>query len=175
MASFSSRGANPAAPSVIKPDVTAPGVDILAAWMASPEVTLQDILLQDSNGEQYNIISGTSMSSPHTAGSGALVRAAHPDWTPDEVKSALMTTAFNRIENGNNGAEVHGVLKEDAQTPADPFDMGAGRVDLHVAANAGFVLEVGGAAYDAANPANGGDVTTLNMASLGNDNCGAFA
>ncbi|NNE62189.1 MAG: S8 family serine peptidase, partial [Woeseia sp.] len=179
MASFSSRGANPAAPSLIKPDVTAPGVDILAAWMASPEVTLQDILLQDSNGEQYNIISGTSMSSPHTAGSGALIRGVHPTWTPDEVKSALMTTAFNRIENGANGAEVHGVFKEDAVTPADPFDMGAGRVDLHVAANAGFVLNETAENFVASDPANSEqpdyvDMRQLNIASLGDDNCGAL-
>ncbi|MGB5246972.1 MAG: S8 family serine peptidase, partial [Woeseia sp.] len=169
MASFSSRGANPAAPSVIKPDVTAPGVDILAAWMADPAVTLQDILLQGSNGEQYNVISGTSMSSPHTAGSGALIRGAHPDWTPDEVKSALMTTAF--VAPPGNGSETHPVYKEDGVTLADPFDMGAGRVDLHVAANAGFVLDETPANYDAANPGIGGDATTLNMASLGNDAC----
>ncbi len=174
MASFSSRGANPAAPSLIKPDVTAPGVDILAAWMADPAVTAQDVLLQTSDGEQYNIISGTSMSSPHTAGAGALIRAVHPTWSPDEVKSALMTTAFTTMANGNNGDEMHGVLKEDASTPADPFDMGAGRVDLHVATQAGFVLDVGVNAgiYEAANPGAEGDVTTLNIASLGNADCG---
>ena len=180
MASFSSRGANPAAPSLVKPDVTAPGVDILAAWMADPAVTVQDIVLaagvvRDAEGEQYGVISGTSMSSPHTAGAGALIRAVHPTWSPDEVKSALMTTAFNRMENGNNGDETHGVFKEDGVTPADPFDMGAGRVDLHVAADAGFVLGETAANYTAADPGAGGDVTTLNIASLGNDDCGTFS
>ncbi len=164
MASFSSRGANPAAPSVIKPDVTAPGVDILAAWMTAAGTL-------PGGAPEYGVISGTSMSSPHTAGSGALVLAANPTWSPDEVKSALMTTAFTTAPG--NGSEVHGVLKEDGATPADPFDMGAGRVDLHVAANAGFVLDESAANYDAANPGVGGDATTLNMASLGDNDCGS--
>ncbi|MEX1072515.1 MAG: S8 family serine peptidase [Chloroflexota bacterium] len=161
MASFSSRGANQAAPDLIKPDVTAPGVDILAAWM-TPLGTV-------GGDPEFDVISGTSMSSPHTAGAAALVRAAQPLWSPDEVKSALMTTAFTTTPG--NGAEVHGVLKEDSATPADPFDMGAGRVDLHVATKAGIVLDETAANYEAANPAAGGDATALNIASLGNDFC----
>ncbi|MBT8100529.1 MAG: S8 family serine peptidase, partial [Gammaproteobacteria bacterium] len=164
MASFSSRGANPAAPSVIKPDVTAPGVDILAAWMS-------EVGTLPGADPEFGVISGTSMSSPHTAGAGALVRAAHPGWTPDEVKSALMTTAFTAPPG--NGDEVHPVYKEDGVTLADPFDMGAGRIDLHVATKAGFVLNETVDNYNAANPLLAGDVTTLNMASLGNDDCGS--
>lgn len=161
MASFSSRGANPAAADLIKPDVTAPGVDILAAWMTP---------LGTVDGEpEFDVISGTSMSSPHTAGAAALLRGVRPAWSPDEVKSALMTTAFTTLPG--NGAEVHGVLKEDSATPADPFDMGAGRIDLHVAARAGLVLDEDAADYEAANPSLGGDATALNIASLGNDHC----
>jgi subtilisin family serine protease len=161
MDALSSRGANPAAPDLIKPDVTAPGVDILAAWM-TPLGTV-------GGDPEFDVISGTSMSSPHTAGAAALVRGAHRSWSPDEVKSALMTTAFTTTPG--NGAEVHGVLKEDAATPADPFDMGSGRVDLHVATRAGIVFDEEAAAYEAANPALGGDATDLNIASLGNDSC----
>ena len=161
MASFSSRGANPAVPSLIKPDVTAPGVDILAAWM-TPLGTV-------GGDPEWGVISGTSMSSPHTAGAAALVRAARPTWSADAVKSALMTTAF--IDMPGNGAEVHGVLKEDSATPADPFDTGSGRVDLHVATAAGIVFNESAADYEAANPALGGDASGLNIASLGNDNC----
>jgi hypothetical protein len=162
MASFSSRGANPSVPGVVKPDVTAPGVDILAAFH-SPAGTLP------GGPPEYNIISGTSMSSPHTAGSGALLRAVHPDWTPDQVKSALMSVAFTTTPG--TGSEVHGVLKEDASTPADPFDMGAGRVDLRRSALVGFTLDESTADYEAANPGVGGDATTLNIASLAQDSC----
>jgi subtilisin family serine protease len=163
MAAFSSRGANPSVPDVIKPDVTAPGVSIFAAWMSPGGVSLP------GDVPEYNVISGTSMSSPHTAGAAALVRGVNPSWTPDQVKSALMTTAFTTAPG--TGSEVHGVVKEDGATPADPFDMGGGRVDLRRAADAGFVLEVGVASYEAANPGAGGDPKTLNIASFGDNNC----
>lgn len=149
MAGFSSRGANPSVPGVVKPDITAPGVDILAAWMG---------LLPGP--AEYNIISGTSMSSPHMAGAAALVRALHPAWTPGQVQSALMTTALST-----------GVRKEDGLRPADPFDMGAGRVDLSRAGRAGLLLDETVVKFTAANPAQGGDSTSLNLASLGNSEC----
>ncbi len=69
-------------------------------------------------GELYQAIAGTSMSSPHVAGAAILDRAVHPDWTPGQIRSALMTTA------------VTDVVKEDTVTPADPFDIGAGRIDV---------------------------------------------
>jgi subtilisin family serine protease len=165
MASFSSRGENPSVPDVIKPDLTAPGVDVLAAF----HTPLPEVPGPEPNPE-WGIISGTSMSSPHTAGAAALIRDVHPDWTPDEVKSALMTTAFTTLPGGT-GKEVHGVLKENASTPADPFDMGGGRVDLSRAGRAGLVLDVNPGAYDSANPLLGGDPKTLNLASLANGNC----
>jgi subtilisin family serine protease len=159
-ASFSSRGPNPATGDLLKPDVTAPGVDIFAAFNST---------IPPGPSPEYGIISGTSMSSPHSAGAAALVRAVHPDWSPDEVKSALMTTAFTRPPG--SGSEVHEVLKEDSTTVADPFDMGGGRVELRRAARAGLVLDETGAKYDAANPGTGGDPRTLNLASLADDSC----
>lgn len=152
MASFSSRGPNPANGDLLKPDVTAPGVDIFAAF---------------HNGAgahpQFGIISGTSMSSPHAAGAAALLVAKHPAWTPDEVRSALMTTAFTST-----------VRKENGTTPADPFDMGAGRIDLRLAATAGLVLDETPAGYTAANPSAGGDPKTLNLPSMADDSCDGF-
>ena len=142
MASFSSRGQNPSVPGVIKPDVSAPGVDILAAFNTP--------LGGDGSPAEYNVISGTSMASPHTAGAGVLIRALHPDWTPDQVRSALMTTSVNG-----------GIVKEDAATAADPFDRGAGRLALADAARAGLVFNESADAYQAASPAAGGDPTTL--------------
>ena len=114
MAAFSSRGPGGF---VIKPDITAPGVQILAG--ASPTPPPPDPVAGGSPpGEFYQAIAGTSMSSPHIAGSAILVRAVHPDWTPGQIKSALMTTATTDV------------VKEDLTTPADPLDFGAGRVDL---------------------------------------------
>ncbi len=159
MAGFSSRGPNPAFAGLVKPDVTAPGVDILAAFN-TPVLT--------TGTDEYNIISGTSMSSPHTAGAGALIRAAHPGWSPDEVKSALMTTAFTTVPTDT---ETHGTFKEDGTTPTDAFDLGAGRIDLRQAALAGFVLDESDADYTAANPGDGGDPTSLNIASFGTSSC----
>ncbi|XVF52805.1 hypothetical protein PTKIN_Ptkin05aG0048200 [Pterospermum kingtungense] len=88
--SFSSRGPNPITPDILKPDLTAPGVDILAAW--SP-VAPPSIDGDDPRSVDFNIISGTSMSCPHASGAAAYVKAAHPDWSPAAIKSALMTTA----------------------------------------------------------------------------------
>lgn len=72
-----------------QPDISAPGVDILAAW--SP-VAPPSIYYDDTRAVSYNIISGTSMSCPHASGAAAYVKAAHPDWSPSAIKSALMTT-----------------------------------------------------------------------------------
>jgi subtilisin family serine protease len=155
MAAFSSRGPNRNPGSILKPDVTAPGVDVLAAYAGPPS--------------SYTVISGTSMSSPHTAGAGALLRALHPDWSPDEVRSALMTTGYTSGSGHND--EVHGILDEDEATPSDPFDYGAGRVELRNAGRAGLVLDELVSNYELANPDVGGDPTSLNLPSMASDAC----
>lgn len=110
MTIFSSRGANPSFEDIIKPDITAPGHQILAG--ASPVVAPGG-----TQGELFQAISGTSMSSPHVAGIFALIAQAHPDWSASAVKSAIMTTAYQDV------------LDNDRVSPADPFDFGAGHVD----------------------------------------------
>lgn len=148
MAGFSSRG-----PQLVfdvnKPDVTAPGVNIMGAeadgQAAAPE---------------YQIISGTSMSSPHNAGAGALLTAMHPDWTPQEIKSALMMSSTTA-----------NTVKEDGVTPTDPFDLGAGRIDLDAAKQAGLVMNESIENFLAADPSLGGDPSSLNLASMMNSNC----
>lgn len=162
MAGFSSRGPNPAVPGIVKPDVTAPGVDIVAAVQTG----LIDLGLAATEPE-FGVLSGTSMSSPHAAGAAALIIAVQPDWTPDEVQSALMTTAYN--VRGKNGTD--GLVKDDRTTPADALDVGAGRIDLAQAARAGLLLNETVENYRAANPAQGGDPTTLNRPSMGSGNC----
>jgi hypothetical protein len=129
MAAFSSRGANPVVGDIIKPDITAPGVNILAAASPFPDPGFLP-------GELFQSIGGTSMSSPHVAGAFALLKQAHPEWSPAMAKSALMTTAYQDV------------MKEDGMTPADPFDMGAGHLDVGGKANKGSALEPG-LVYDA--------------------------
>lgn len=110
MAAFSSRGPGG---QFLKPDITAPGVQILAGNTPTP-----DAIAAGPSGQYYQAIAGTSMSSPNVAGSALLMKALHPTWTPGAIKSALMTSATTKV------------VKEDLTTPADPFDFGAGRVDL---------------------------------------------
>ncbi len=85
-----------------QPDVTAPGVNIMAAWspLASPTG-----LPFDTRAVQYNIISGTSMSCPHTTGLATLLKAVNPHWSPGAIKSAIMSTGKNTLSGG--GAEQH--------------------------------------------------------------------
>lgn len=73
----------------MQPDLTAPGVNILAAWTGASTVTGRE---GDNRVVKYNIISGTSMSCPHASGAAAYVKSFHPTWSPDAIKSALMTT-----------------------------------------------------------------------------------
>jgi hypothetical protein len=127
MADFSSRGPNLGAIDIIKPDVTAPGVSILAATTPNP---LPDGKKEDT-GELYRYVSGTSMSSPHAAGALALIKQAHPDWSPSAAKSALMTTARQNV------------LKEDGATDADPFDFGNGYIVPSAALDPGLVYDAG--------------------------------
>ncbi|RRR99484.1 S8 family serine peptidase [Glycomyces terrestris] len=123
MASFSSNGpALSAEQNLLKPDITAPGVDVLAGM--TPE---------NHNGNDFGAISGTSMSSPHIAGLAALMAAAHPDWSPMAIKSAIMTTSYQTDLEGDpiqRGAE-----------DATPFDYGAGHVDAPEMFDPGLVYE----------------------------------
>ncbi|XP_026460996.1 subtilisin-like protease SBT4.6 [Papaver somniferum] len=123
VASFSSRGPNQISPDIIKPDISAPGVNILAAYspVASPSDTVGD-----TRSVKYNIISGTSMACPHATGAAAYVKTHHPDWSPSAIKSALMTTAFAMNNTKNSGAE---------------FAYGSGQIDPVKALNPGLVYD----------------------------------
>ena len=129
MAGFSSRGPNRLSADIIKPDITGPGVQILAGWSPFPDAG-------EVTGELFAAIAGTSMSSPHAAGVFALLKQAHPDWSPAAAKSALMTTAHQDV------------MKEDGSAPADPFDMGAGHMNPGGKVQKGSMFQPG-LVYDA--------------------------
>ena len=117
IAGFSSRGPNAGMRDVIKPDVSAPGVNILAA--GTPAQT----------GENFMSISGTSMASPHAAGAFALIKQKHPDWSAAQAKSALMTTGRQNLNK---------TFGDDA---ADPFDIGSGEIIPTDALNPGLTFD----------------------------------
>ena len=127
MASFSSRGGPGQTLGISKPDISAPGVNILAAQ--TPYLAFPILGGGGSPGQYFQAIGGTSMASPHIAGAGALLKDLHPDWTPGQIKSALMMTSW-----------TDGLVKEDGATPADPFDIGSGRVDLNSAGFPGLTI-----------------------------------
>jgi subtilisin family serine protease len=124
MTIFSSRGPSPTSADIIKPDITAPGLQILAG--ASPIVGADEV-----QGELFQAIAGTSMSSPVVAGVYALVKQAHPDWTSAMAKSALMVTANTKVADN------------DRVSQAGPFAMGSGMVDPGVVGAAGSIFNPG--------------------------------
>ncbi|XP_030929604.1 subtilisin-like protease SBT5.4 [Quercus lobata] len=93
MAAFSSRGPSNIEPTILKPDITGPGVSILAAFTEAVSPTGLD---NDKRRFPYSILSGTSMSCPHVAGIVGLLKTRYPLWSPSAIKSALMTTAKTR-------------------------------------------------------------------------------
>ncbi len=147
IAGFSFRGPTPGnLVNLTKPDITAPGVDIYAAT--------------DPGSGNYEFMSGTSMSGPHIAGSAALLRAVHLDWSVTEVKSAIQTTA-----------SIGGFM-EDGSTAWNIDVVGSGRVDLRKAALAGLTLDETYARFLAANPSGGSiNIKDLNLAAVRNLSC----
>jgi len=148
MSSFSSRGPNRAVDTIV-PSITAPGVDILAAHGVAGGAY---------DHVEYGIISGTSMSSPHVAGAGALLTQARPTWTPAQQQSALMTTARTSVKDFDG-------------SPATPYEQGSGHMDIGAAAQAGLLFDETPANYLAADPEAGGDPKSLNLPSFADTQC----
>ncbi|XP_008783547.3 subtilisin-like protease SBT3.3 [Phoenix dactylifera] len=120
VASFSSRGPSISYPELIKPDIAAPGTNILAAV-----------------GDSYGFDTGTSMACPHVAGIAALLKSSHPDWSPAAIKSAIITTAS--VTDGYGQPIVaEGVPRK----LADPFDYGGGQINPNKAMDPGLVYDI---------------------------------
>ncbi|XP_057249921.1 subtilisin-like protease SBT5.4 [Beta vulgaris subsp. vulgaris] len=125
MGCFSSRGPSKLSPGILKvPDITAPGVDILAAFPPNKYKT------------PYFMTSGTSMAAPHVAGIAALIKKIHPDWTTAAIKSAIMTTASPL---DNTGMPIRDC---DNASAATPFAYGTGHVRPNLAMDPGLIYNL---------------------------------
>ncbi|XP_039067526.1 cucumisin-like [Hibiscus syriacus] len=151
--SFSSRGPNPITYDILKPDLTAPGVDILAAWSQGTTVTG---LKGDNRVVPYNIISGTSMSCPHATAAAAYVKSFNPTWSPAAIKSALMTTAVPLSLETNTDAE---------------FAFGSGHMIPSSALDPGLVYDAGEIDYVKFLCGQGYNTTTLRLVTGDGSRC----
>ncbi|KAK1664361.1 hypothetical protein QYE76_052520 [Lolium multiflorum] len=131
VASFSARGPGGLTESVLKPDLMAPGVSILAAAMPSTD---KAEVPAGKKPSAFAIKSGTSMACPHVAGAGAFVKSAHPGWSPSMIRSALMTTATTTNNLGKPVASSTGAA-------ATGHDMGAGEISPLRALSPGLVFD----------------------------------
>ncbi|GLT34199.1 hypothetical protein SLA2020_087260 [Shorea laevis] len=137
VAYFSSRGPDPIFPGLLKPDILAPGVDILAAVPPFPW-SLADLIMS-GNYElvtDYALYSGTSMATPHIAGVAALLKAVHPEWSPAAIRSAMMTTAYTMDNNRSI------LTDQSTNLPATPLDFGAGHINPNRAMDPGLIYEL---------------------------------
>ncbi|KAK6256574.1 hypothetical protein QUC31_000033 [Theobroma cacao] len=133
VADFSSRGPDPVNPTVLKPDIIAPGVDVLAAVAPNRPFT------ETGNYKfvtDYALYSGTSMAAPHVAGVAALLKAVHPEWSPAAIRSAMMTTAYT---NNNNGTAL---TNQFLDLPGTPLDYGAGHINPNKAMDPGLIYDI---------------------------------
>ncbi|MCF6262049.1 MAG: S8 family serine peptidase [Xanthomonadales bacterium] len=154
----SSRGPVHVPANVLKPNLVSPGRNILAA-VDGDDAASDDDFFSDGDGNNYGFISGTSMSSPHIAGAGALLLAANPSWTPDHIASALeLTSTMTGVRNHNGEA-------------ANFNQAGSGRPQLGLAATPGLYLPVTVEQFRAANPALGGSPKDLNLAGMVDGEC----
>ncbi|XP_057805586.1 subtilisin-like protease SBT4.14 [Salvia miltiorrhiza] len=129
VASFSSRGPNPGTQHLLKPDITAPGIDILASYTLLKSLTG---LKGDTQYSKFTFMSGTSMACPHVAGVAAYVKSFHPNWSPAAIRSAIMTTAKLMSSRVDKDAE---------------FAYGAGQVNPTRAISPGLVYDMDDMSY----------------------------
>ncbi|EXC24675.1 hypothetical protein L484_008446 [Morus notabilis] len=142
VAFFSARGPSSISPSVLKPDIAAPGVNILASWSPVASPLQQDPSDNRQLSIQFKFESGTSMACPHITGIVALLKSIHPNWSPAAIKSALVTTASLEDEYGQSIVAEGAPYKQ-----GDPFDYGGGHVDPNKAISPGLIYDLGTSDY----------------------------
>ncbi|XP_027360126.1 subtilisin-like protease SBT3.5 isoform X2 [Abrus precatorius] len=154
VAAFSSKGPNALTPEILKPDIAAPGLNILAAW--SPAA---------AGNMKFNIISGTSMACPHVTGIASLVKAVHPSWSPSAVKSAIMTTATILDKH-------HQPIRADPdRRMANAFDYGSGFVNPARIMDPGLVYDSHTEDFVAFLCSLGYDESSLRLVTRDNSTC----
>ncbi|KAJ7964591.1 Cucumisin [Quillaja saponaria] len=153
VAPFSSRGPNSATFDILKPDIAAPGVEILAAW--SPTAPPSRVN-GDNRQVQYNIISGTSMACPHVTAAAAYIKSFHPTWSPAAIQSSLMTTAVPMSAVANPEAE---------------FAYGSGHINPIKALNPGLVYDSSEIDYVKFLCGQGYDTRLLQLVTGDNSSC----
>ncbi|GMI98593.1 AUXIN-INDUCED IN ROOT CULTURES 3 [Hibiscus trionum] len=132
MAAFSSKGPNTITPEILKPDITAPGVSVIAAYTEAEGPTNEDF---DKRRVKFNSVSGTSMSCPHVSGIVGLLKSLHPNWSPAAIKSAIMTSATT-LDNS------HEPILNASYIKAGAFSYGAGHVQPNHAMDPGLVYDL---------------------------------
>ncbi|XP_057812474.1 subtilisin-like protease SBT4.3 [Salvia miltiorrhiza] len=151
--SFSSRGPSPISPDILKPDVTGPGVNILAGWSPLASPSMYD---GDTRSVYFKLVSGTSMACPHASATAAYVKAAHPDWSPASIKSAIMTTAY--------------VMDPRLETSLE-FAYGSGHINPNATLDPGLVFNASEADYINFLCKQGYNTTTLRLVTGDNSTC----
>ncbi|CAH2069391.1 unnamed protein product [Thlaspi arvense] len=132
MASFSSRGPNTITPGILKPDITAPGVNVIAAFTEAKSPTDLEF---DNRRTPFNTESGTSMSCPHISGIVGLLKTLHPQWSPAAIRSAIMTTSRTRDNRRKP-------MVDQSFNKATPFGYGSGHVQPNKASHPGLVYDL---------------------------------
>jgi subtilisin family serine protease len=142
MNTSSSRGPNVADANILKPDMTAPGTDILAAVTPGLTQAERDAIAAGNPAQsvEFGFLTGTSMASPHVAGVAALLKQRHPTWSPAAIKSALMTSAYDTFSDNLTAT----VPWDTSATYAGnrSFGQGAGHIAPNLAADPGLVYDI---------------------------------
>jgi len=131
IARFSSRGPSQFTQSILKPDISAPGLNILAAWIA---LNKSADIPPGEKPSKFSLQTGTSMSAPHVSGAAALLKSVNPSWSTAAISSALITTA---TFTNNAGAPI----TDSYGKKASPLDMGSGEVNPTRALNPGLIYD----------------------------------
>ncbi|KAH0680429.1 hypothetical protein KY284_021514 [Solanum tuberosum] len=134
VATYTSRGPSPSYQGILKPDIMAPGSLVLASWI--PNSYTVSIYPDIGLSSEFAMVSGTSMACPHSSGIAALLKGAHPEWSPAAIRSAMITSAIN-IDNTNSPIKDSGLN----YSIATPLAMGAGLVNPNFALNPGLIYD----------------------------------